>query len=66
MRTGLAHLIAIQRGREAGYADLRAALEESCNRDLAAMFRLWLNQKGIPEDFRQRYQGNAVGEVAQK
>ncbi len=66
MRTGLAHLIAVQRGREAGYADLRAALEESSNRDLAAMFRLWLNQKGIPEDFRQRYQGNAVGEVAQK
>ncbi len=65
MRTGLAHLIAVQRGREAGYADLRAALEESSNRDLAAMFRLWLNQKGIPEDFRQRYQGNAVGEVAQ-
>ena len=29
------------------------------------MFRLWLNEKGIPEDFRQRYQGAAVGEVAQ-
>lgn len=66
MRIGLAHLVAVERGREAGYADLRAALEESSNRDLAAMFRLWLNQKGIPEDFRQRYQGNAVGEVAQK
>jgi hypothetical protein len=65
MRTGLAHLLAVQRGREAGYADLRAALEESSNRDLAGMFRLWLNGKGIPEDFRQRYQGSAVGEVAQ-
>ena len=43
-----------------------SALEESSNRDLAGMFRLWLNGKGIPEDFRQRYQGSAVGEVAQK
>jgi hypothetical protein len=66
MRSGLAHLLAVQRGREAGYADLRASLEESSNRDLAAMFRLWLNEKGIPEDFRQRYQGTTVGEVAQK
>jgi hypothetical protein len=65
MRAGLAHLLAVRRGQEAGYADLRSALEESSNRDLAGMFRLWLNQKGIPEDFRQRYQGNAVGEVAQ-
>jgi hypothetical protein len=66
MRTGLAHLLAVERGREAGYADLRAALEESSNRDLARMFRLWLNEKGIPEDFRERYQGSAVGEVAEK
>jgi hypothetical protein len=66
MRTGLARLLAVQHGREAGYADLRAALEESSNRDLAGMFRLWLNEKGIPDDFRQRYQGTAVGEVAQK
>ena len=65
MRAGLAHLLAVQRGQEVGYADLRSALEESSSRNLAGMFRLWLNQKGIPEDFRQRYQGAAVGEVAQ-
>jgi hypothetical protein len=65
MRSGLARLLAIERGREAGYADLRAALEESSNRDLATMFRVWLYGKGIPEDFRRRYQGNAVSEVAQ-
>lgn len=64
MRTGLAHLLASERGLEAGYADLRAALEQSSNRDLARMFRLWLNEKGIPQDFRDRYQGSAVGEVA--
>jgi Peptidase family M1 domain len=66
MRNGVARLLALQRGREAGYPELRAALEESTNRDLAAMFRLWLNYPGIPEDFRQRYQGSAVGQVAQK
>ena len=65
MRRGLTRLLATQRGHEAGYADLRAALEESCSRNFAPMFRLWLNGKGIPPDFRQRYQGSAVGEVAE-
>ena len=65
MRAGLKNLLASQRGREAGYADLRAALEESCSRDFAPMFRLWLNSKGIPPDFRERYQGRAAGETAE-
>ena len=59
-------MLATERGREAGYADLRSSLEESCNQEFAPMFRLWLNNKGIPEDFRQKYQGSAVGEVAEK
>jgi hypothetical protein len=66
MQNGIANLVARLRGREVGYADLRSALEESSNRNLAGMFRLWLNEKGIPEDFRTRYQGSAVGEVAEK
>ena len=65
MRAGLAHMLATERGREAGYADLRSALEESCNQEFAPMFRLWLNNKGIPTDFRQKYQGSTVGEVAE-
>jgi hypothetical protein len=65
MRTGLTRMLAAMRGREAGYADLRSALEQSCSRDFAPMFRLWLNSKGIPPDFRVRYQGSAVGESAQ-
>jgi hypothetical protein len=65
MHTGIANMLAAQRGREAGYADLRSALERSCSRDFASMFRLWLNGKGIPEDFRLRYQGHAVGESAE-
>jgi hypothetical protein len=64
MRTGLTHMLADMRGREAGYADLRSALERSCSRDFAPMFRLWLNSRGIPPDFRMRYQGSAVGESA--
>jgi hypothetical protein len=65
MRTGLTRMLAAMRGREAGYADLRSALEQSCSRDFAPMFRLWLNSKGIPPDFRLRYQGSAVGESAE-
>lgn len=65
MYAGLKNLLASQRGREAGYADLRAALEASCSRDFGPMFRLWLNSKGIPPDFRHRYQGRAAGETAQ-
>ena len=66
MQRGIANLVARLRGREVGYTDLRSALEESSNRNLAAMFRIWVNEKGIPEDFRTRYQGSAVGEVAEK
>jgi hypothetical protein len=65
MRTGLRNMLAAERGREAGYADLRSALEQSCSRDFAPMFRLWLYGRGIPEDFRLRYQGSAVGESAE-
>ncbi|HSZ12308.1 MAG TPA: hypothetical protein VK759_09030, partial [Rhizomicrobium sp.] len=65
MRTGLTHMLATERGREAGYAELRASLEQSCNRDFAPLFRLWLNSTGIPPDFRMRYQGGGVGDVAE-
>jgi hypothetical protein len=66
VRAGLAHLAALQRGQAASYPELRSALEQSTNRDLAKLFRLWLNEKGIPDDFRSRYQGLAAGEVAEK
>jgi Peptidase family M1 domain len=64
-RQGLAHLVSASRGEEAGYAALRSALEQSTNRNLANPFRAWLNEKGIPESFRSRYQGTAAGDVAQ-
>ena len=64
--TGLANLLAAAaraRGWLRGPARGARAIEQQ--RIWRRMFRLWLNQKGIPEDFRLRYQGNAVGEVAQ-
>lgn len=55
MRNGLAHLVALLRGQEMGYDDLRSALEQTTNRNLAKPFRVWLNEKGIPQDFLDRY-----------
>jgi hypothetical protein len=55
MRKGLTHLVALLRGQEVGYDDLRSALEQATNRDLAKPFRVWLNEKGIPQDFLDRY-----------
>lgn len=56
MRGGLAHLVSLLRGKEVDYNDLRAALEQSSGKKLGELFRVWLNRKGIPEDFRTRYQ----------
>jgi hypothetical protein len=55
VRRGLAQLIALLRGQGAGYDDLRSALEEATGKDLAPIFRVWLFQKGIPPEFRERY-----------
>jgi hypothetical protein len=41
---------------DTSYEDLRAAVESASGKDLAEMFRTWLVQPGIPEDFRARYQ----------
>lgn len=57
MRAGLAHLVALLRGQEVGFDDLRAALEQSTGKNLAETFRVWLNEKGIPAEFRDRYEG---------
>jgi len=62
VRRGLAHALSVLRGQEVGYNDLRSALEQSTNRNLGLMFRLWLNQKGIPQDFRDRYPLGPAGQ----
>ena len=62
MRNGLAQMVARLRGREAGYDALRSALEEASGKNLAELFRVWLNGKGIPKEFRERYATPAAGQ----
>lgn len=62
MRTGLAQMVARLRGRDTGYDALRSALEESSGRNLAELFRVWVNGKGIPKEFRERYAPHATGQ----
>ena len=57
MRSGLKRMTSLLRGQEASYDALRSALEESSGKNLAPLFRVWLNGKGIPPDFRARYEG---------
>jgi len=52
---GLAYALVALRGREYGYDDLRSALYSEGCQNLPPSFRVWLNQPGIPEDFRSRY-----------
>ncbi|HLJ39868.1 MAG TPA: hypothetical protein VKT50_00125 [Candidatus Acidoferrales bacterium] len=57
----IAHMVYALRGQEYGYSDFRVALEQECHQDLSSVFAIWLDQKGIPADFRARYQnGNAA------
>lgn len=55
MRRGLRQMVTLLRGQETSYDALRATLEESCGKNLAQPFRVWLNDPGIPVDFRARY-----------
>ncbi len=52
----LAHMVYALRGQEYGYTDFRSAIEQECHQDLSSMFATWLEQKGIPADFRARYE----------
>jgi aminopeptidase N len=45
------------RGQEVGFDDMRSAIEQTCGKDLGAFFREWLYEKGLPADFRSRYEG---------
>ena len=56
MRDGLKQMVELLRGQEASYDSLRSALETASGKDLAEVFRVWLNQKDVPQDFRERYQ----------
>lgn len=56
MRDGLKQLITLLRGQEVDYDTLRSQLEQSSGKNLADLFRVWLNEKGVPADFRARYE----------
>lgn len=56
MRDGLKQLIALLRGQEVDYDTLRSQLEQASGKNLADLFRVWLNEKGVPADFRARYE----------
>jgi hypothetical protein len=55
MIAGLRRMVQARRGDTWNRHDLRAALELESGQDLAEMFRRWLDEPGIPEDFRARY-----------
>jgi hypothetical protein len=55
VRSGLARVVALLRGKEVGFNDLRAAVEETTGKNLAEPFRVWLYRTGMPQDFRNRY-----------
>jgi hypothetical protein len=56
LRTALRDIIHDRAGSDTSYQELRAAAETASDKDLAEMFRAWLIQPGIPEEFRARYQ----------
>lgn len=60
MHDGLRQMVTSLRGQEVTYGTLRSALERSSGKNLADAFRVWLNEKGIPADFRARYEGQGV------
>jgi hypothetical protein len=55
VRSGLAQVVALLRGKEVGFNDLRAALEQTTGKNLAEPFRVWLYRTGMPQEFRDRY-----------
>lgn len=65
MQSALKEVVTLLRGEEVGYPAIRAALEQESGKNLAGTFRLWLNEKGIPQDFRARYGGNGMSSGAE-
>lgn len=55
LRAAFRGIVYSRSGDEAGYEELRAAVESASGRDLAELFRRWLIQPGVPDEFRDRY-----------
>lgn len=54
LRRALMDVVSDLRGQDVGWSDLRVALERRTGKNLAAFFRRWLDQTGIPDEFRKR------------
>lgn len=59
LKTALRDIIHDRSGSDTSYEDLRAAAESASGKDLAEMFRVWLVQPGLPDEFRARYRTKA-------
>jgi hypothetical protein len=55
LKAALRDIIRTRAASSTSYQELRAAVESASGQDLAEMFRTWLVQPGIPEEFRARY-----------
>jgi len=51
VRKGLKNLVTVLGGQQVGFNDLRSAMEQTCGKDLAEFFRIWLYGKGLPASF---------------
>jgi hypothetical protein len=56
VRHALTQVVALLGGKDVGYDDVRSAMEQSTNKNLAVPFRTWLYNKGLPQDFRNQYE----------
>jgi hypothetical protein len=55
LRAAFRRIVEARGGDEVAHEELRAAVEAASQRDVAEMFRMWLNHSGIPDEFRARY-----------
>lgn len=55
LKTAFRDVLYARASSDTGFEELRSALETASKKDLAEMFRQWLVEPGIPDDFRNRY-----------
>ncbi len=57
LSSALTEMLAARRGRGFNINDLIAALWDRTGEDAAEFERIWMKRPGVPEEFRQRYEG---------
>ncbi len=55
VRAGVAAVVKTMRGQQVTFDDIRSAIERTSGKNVAGLFRAWLYNPGIPQDFRARY-----------